>query len=155
MKATELMQKCLDRIARIERMQADYEAMEEAMTSLAAATDQTVRGALGDRFAAYAARRDDLHRAIKKEERLYAVEQVAIILLTQDLPGRERDSLRLYYCKGRTAKEISAVPKMTCDVRTVERYLQSGRAAMERTPEWEVECKLPRWYPIREGRQDA
>jgi DNA-directed RNA polymerase specialized sigma24 family protein len=99
------------------------------------------------------ARKDELERAIRREEKLRAFEQVALILLTQDLPGRHRDALRLYYCRGKNVQDICRMESMTCDERTVERYLQAGRAAMERVPDWEVEGVLPRWYPLTGGKK--
>jgi DNA-directed RNA polymerase specialized sigma24 family protein len=153
MKTTELMQICRERLDTIRELQQKKNDLEEAMVSLGAACDQTIRGAAGDRYAAYMARKDALERAIRREEKMRAFEQVAIIMLTQDLPGKHRDALRLYYCRGKNAQDICKVPCMTCDERTVERYLQAGRAAMERVPDWEVESVLPHWYPVKGGNE--
>ena len=53
MKTTELMQICRDRLDTIRDLQQKKEDLEESVVSLAAACDQTVRGAAGDRYAAY------------------------------------------------------------------------------------------------------
>ncbi len=98
-------------------------------------------GGAGDRMAAYMARKDELARRLKAEERWLAAGRQAVILLTANLPELPRKCLRAFYCYGENAPEIAQDEHYSAS--SVYKALAAGRAAMRMIPDKDAEEALP------------
>lgn len=104
-----------------------------------------IRGGGGcDRFAAHAARVDDLETRLLAARRKLAAEQPAVILLTADMPAAPRRCLRAFYGKAESPSRIAE--DMQCTVSNVHKALAAGRALAAGISEDQVDAALPVAY---------
>lgn len=144
MQAIEIMEMCRGRKDDIDALEQRIATLREGMTSLSIGMGQTVREAMGDKYAAYVARLDSMERRLKRLKRLHAAEQVAVILLTDRLPAARRDCLRLYYGRGRSPQQIAIC--INYSQRHVERILQESQDDLTGIGPDRVRAMLPNWY---------
>lgn len=134
------------------RLEERMEEMETAMTSLAISQDAPAHGSGGDRYAAYAARRDAAARRLAQLGRLLAAEGPAVILLSDTLPAVQRRSIREFYVKCESVNHIARAEGYTPS--NIYKALHCAREAMAGLPDAAVKDKLPAWYG-REDQHDA
>lgn len=144
MNAVDVLTACRDHGREKTRLEERLEEMEEAMTGLASGVGLAVQAAPGDRFAAYAARRDDIERRLKRLGRLLAAEGQAVILLSDSLPDVQRKSLRDFYVRCSSVSKIAAAYGYTPS--NIYKAMAEGRRALREIPEDRVAEKLPGWY---------
>lgn len=142
--ALELMELCRGRNEEIAALGDRLDTLREGMTRISAGMGQTAREAMGDKYAAYVARLDEMERQLRRLKRLHGAEQVAVILLTDRMPAARRDCLRLYYGRGRSTQQIAM--HINYSQRHVERILEESREAILEIGRGTVENVLPGWY---------
>lgn len=142
--AMEIMELCRGRKDDIAALEDRIDSLREGMTRITAGMGQDGRAAMGDKYAAYVARLDDLERRLRLTKKLYGAEQVAVILLTDRFPAARRDCLRLYYGRGHSPQQIGI--HIGYSQRHVERILEESREALDGISPRIVASILPNWY---------
>ena len=144
MRAIDLFDRCRNRGKEIKAVEDAIESLEKSMMSCASGIGQTVRGALGDRYASYVARKERLEKEMRLLKRLRATEQVAVILLTDQYPDARREAVRLYYGRARSADQIAIY--LNYSVRHIERMLGEIREKLAQVPDGQADSVVPGWY---------
>lgn len=142
--AMEIMELCRGRNEEIASLEDRIGSLREGMTRITSGMGQTAREAMGDKYAAYMARLDELERRLRRIRKLHGAEQVAVILLTDRMPAAWRDCLRLYYGRGRSTQQVAM--HINYSQRHVERILEESREAILEIGRGTVENVLPGWY---------
>lgn len=149
-----LLAACRARVRDVAVLRDQLDDLEDNMTRLGGGglTGVAVQHSLGDAFAAYVGRRDDVSRRLMDAQRRLAAEQTAVILLTDDLPREKRELLRSYYCYRAGVTKLSE--ELHCTISNVYKRLTAAREALAGVTEEDVESKLPGWY-TKGGMDDA
>ncbi len=87
------------------------------------------------------------------ERRRLAAEQVTIILLSEGLPGPERDAVRLFFGRGREIGEVARTLRQPPG--EAYRLVESGRARMLDIPPGRIAATLPMWYMDAEESEEG
>lgn len=149
MTCLELMAACRARHRQIRELEEKIRDARDAMTGTNQASG--IRGGGGgDRFAAHAARVDELLTRVQAARRMLAAEEPAVILLTAEMPPAPRAFLRAFYGGGEAPAAIAR--KNKCTVSNVYKGLAAGRALAAGIGEDKVEDALPIFY--RNGLED-
>lgn len=145
MTALELLNACRAHGREAASLEDRLEELREAATSASVALDKVGGGGSGgDQMAAYMARVDELSARLTQVRKAYAAEQMAIILITGELPDQQRRCLRAFYCHRRSATAIAQ--ELYCSVSGVYKALADGRDALMPLPPQTIEEKMPGWY---------
>ena len=142
--AMEIMELCRGRNEDIASLEDRIGSLREGMTRITSGMGQTAREAMGDKYAAYMARLDELERRLRRIRKLHGAEQVAVILLTDRMPATRRDCLRLYYGRGRSPQQIAIF--INYSQRHIERILEESREHLSEIGAERVINVLPNWY---------
>lgn len=139
-------------LIRCRRSNADLAELEEkarqrrdAVTTITAALDREGgRGPATDRIASAAAAVADIETQAERRRERQAVELVAVVQLSDMLPGIQGRIIYLYYGKALTVRAVAKRVKYT------EGYVRRLRRIAEDTlrmlPEAQVESLVPQWY---------
>ena len=143
MTCLELLAACRARRRIIRDLEDRLQDAREAITGVSPVGG--VRGGGGgDRFAAHAARVDELETRLIREKRKLAAEHSAAILLTSAMPPAPRRSLRQFYGEGKSPAAIAQA--MKCTVSNVYKALAAGRSLAAGIGEDQVDAALPVAY---------
>ena len=143
MTCIELMAACRARHREIRELEEKIQDARDAMTGMSQASG--IRGGGGgDRFAAHAARVDELLGRLQAARRKLAAEEPAVILLTADMPAQPRSFLRAFYGRGEAPSAIARANQ--CTVSNVYKGLAAGRALAAKAGPAAVESALPACY---------
>lgn len=146
MTALELMAACRGHGLEIARLEARIEELNETVIGCTVPLDREGGGGggAGDRFSGYAARKDELERRLDTAKRAYAAEQMAVILITGEMPEIQRRTLKYFYCYGYSAARIA--DKLGYSVSNVYKAMAAAKQGLTKWTEAAVEEKLPGWY---------
>lgn len=148
MTALELLAACRAHGRERTSLAARMEDLEEAATSATAALDSMPgHSGAGDRYSAYMARRDELERRMREASRAWAAEQMAAILITGEMPERQRKCLRGFYVDGIPAAALA--DEMGYSASNIYKAMAEARDALKSIPPESVENALPGWYVKR------
>ena len=98
------------------------------MTGTTAPLDKMPSGSGGDRFAAHAARVDDLTRRVKAEQKRQRDDKKALAVLCADMEERPRAVILLFYGEGLSASRVAGETGQA--QRTVYHHLAQGRSIL-------------------------
>ena len=152
MTAMELLARCRRRGETLEKIRAQAGELDDMLTSVSRGLGLGVQSGQEDQYAICMARKDELERKISREGRLKAAEDVAVIMLSERLPEKERKTLRLYYCRGRDVPDIAQ--ELHYSESTIYKALASGREKMRRVPKSRVTGSLNNWYIVEAGQDE-
>ena len=145
MTVQELLERGLGAYRETSALKEKIDELEAAVCSLSSPGGGAPGSPRTDKYAEYVAYKDLLERKLQLRKRQMAAEHVAVILLTHDLPGGQRDAVRLRYCRGKSMEQIADGLHYT--VRHAERLLKEAVSELKKSvSEWDVRAALPTWY---------